>query len=307
MDNKGFEMERNNNTVEQYVTNMNEGFFYTASDGCNLFIYDYKPAAHYEVSIFIISGITGINHHNEKDIIEQLSNKQNRVVVIHPRGTGYSEGIRGDISNINLLIMDYVVLIKNDEDYVSRQQPVYLFGHSMSCAVLLAVADELKNINGAILINPPYIQKKAKGMSPVISQYLKYAFYMLFAKHKPIVNMAGIPSLIENEEDRTESELRQKDTLLVKYFSMYFMNEVRKLIHSMLNYSKKANYPLLLIYGMKDSIVDKAGCDLIYQYWKSQNKTYKTIDDGRHGKSTVIKAGAIIAEWVKRKRSEVQC
>ena len=58
---------------------------------------------------------------------------------------------------------------------------------------------------------------------------------------------------------------------------------------------------------MKDSIVDKAGCDLIYQYWKSQNKTYKTIDDGRHGKSTVIKAGAIIAEWVKRKRSEVQC
>jgi esterase/lipase len=123
---------------------------------------------------------------------------------------------------------------------------------------------------------------------------------MLFAKHKPIVNMAGDPSLIENEEDRKESEKRLSDPLLVKHFSMVYMNEVRKLLRSMLSYAKQANYPLLLIYGMKDNIVDKAGCDLIYQHWKNENKTYKTIEDGTHGKSTVLKAKGIIAEWIKR-------
>jgi hypothetical protein len=40
----------------------------------------------------------------------------------------------------------------------------------------------------------------------------------------------------------------------------------------MIDYSKTANYPLLLIYGEKDNIVDKNGCDLIYEIWEHQNK-----------------------------------
>lgn len=299
-------MGKSSNIVEQDAIDMNEGLFYTASDGCKLFTYNYKPADHYQATLFIISGITGINHHNEKDVTELLSNKQNRVVIIHPRGTGYSEGIRGDISDIRLFIGDYIEIINNDEDYISKQHPIYLFGHSMSCAVVLAIADELKNINGVILVNPPYIQKKAKGMSPGIGQYFKYAFYMLFAKHKPIVNMAGDPSLIENEDDRKESEMRLNDPLLVSHFSMFYMMEVKKLMLAMLDYSKRADYPLLLLYGMQDAIADKAGCDLIFKHWKGNNKSYETIADGSHGKSTVVKAGAIIEEWIKRQVIELK-
>jgi alpha-beta hydrolase superfamily lysophospholipase len=292
--------------VEQSQTNIDEGLFYSASDGCRLFIYDYRPAASYHASIFVISGITGINHHNEKDVIQLLANHENRVVVIHPRGTGYSEGIRGDISDIQLVIDDYKKIITSDRDYIFNQHPFFLFGHSMSCAVLLAIAHELKNIDGAILVNPPYKQKKTKGVSPDFGQYIKYAFYMLFAKHKPIVNMAGNPSVIESAEDRTESEQRQKDPLLVKYFSMFYMNEVKKILHSMPDYAKQAEYPLLLIYGSKDSIVDKAGCDLIYKHWKNANKTYKIIENGTHGKSTVIKAKDIITQWIKGKKGECE-
>lgn len=294
-------MATSNHIDEQQVTNSNEGMFFTAGDGCKIFIYDYKPAVYYHASLFIIAGITGINHHSEKDIIQLLADHENRVMVIHPRGTGYSDGVRGDISTIHLLISDYKEIIKNDRDYISKQHPVFLFGHSMSCAVLLAVADGLTNIEGAILINPPFIQKKAKGMSPGLGQYIKYAFYILFDKHKPIVNMAGDPSLIENEEDRKESEQRMNDPLLVSHFSMFYMQEIKKLMQAMLNYSKKADYPLLLIYGMKDSIVDRTGCDIIYQHWKNENKAYKTIADGTHGKSTVIKAGDIITKWIKSK------
>jgi alpha-beta hydrolase superfamily lysophospholipase len=277
----------------------NEGTFYTVRDGYKLFVYDYRPVTHYAATIFIISGIVGINQHNEKDIIELLSNNENRVVVIHPRGTGYSDGKRGDISNFDDFIQDFSEIIMNDRDYSSIQHKVFLFGHSMSTSVLLAAAAHLDNIAGVILINPPYIQKKAKGMSPSIGQYIKYACYSIFAKHKPIVNMAGDPSKIENQEDRNDSEKKLKDTLLVRYFSMYYMSKTRKLISSTLDYCKKADYPLLLIYGLKDNIADKKGCDLIFDNWKNENKQYQLIEDGSHGKSTVLLAKEIINKWVK--------
>jgi pimeloyl-ACP methyl ester carboxylesterase len=175
----------------------------------------------------------------------------------------------------------------------------------MSTAVLLAVADKLENINGAILVNPPLKQKKVKGMSPGFGQYVKYVWYYLFAKHKPIVNMAGDPSKIENEEDRRDSENNSRDTLLVKFFSMHYMNEVKKLITSMPRLCKKADYPLLLIYGMKDNIVDKIGCDLIFESWKHTYKEYVLIENGSHGKSTVKPAKEIINKWIKNESNSL--
>ena len=285
------------NSERPKISSANEGSFFMTKNGCQLFIYDYQPIENYNKTIFLISGITGINHNIEKDIIEQLSNKKNRIVIIHPRGTGYSEGKRGDFSDFSDFINDYVEIIKSDKDYRSEQHQILLFGHSMSTAVLLAVADKIENVGGAILVNPPYLLKKAKGMSPSFIQYMKYAWFYMFEKHKPIVNMAGDPTMIENEEDRKDSELRTNDQLLVKYFSMYTMIESRKIINAMINYSKNANYPLLLIYGEKDNIVDKKGCDLIFDAWKFEKKQYVVIENGTHGKSTVILSKDTINKW----------
>lgn len=275
------------------------GYYYTLKNGCQLYIYDYRPIKNYNSTIFLISGITGINHNSEKDIIEQLSNGENRVVVIHPRGTGYSDGKRGDISSFSDFINDYIEIISNDKDYKSKQYKIILFGHSMSTAILLKVANQLENISGVILVNPPYFLKKAKGMSPSFGQYIKYAYCYILAKHKPVVNMAGDPSKIENEEDRKESEKRINDPLLVKYFSMYMMTESKKVIDSMIDYSRTANFPLLLIYGEKDNIVDKKGCDLIFENWMHPNKQYELIANGSHGKSTVKQANQVIEKWIK--------
>ncbi|HAY70935.1 MAG TPA: hypothetical protein DCX89_03525 [Saprospirales bacterium] len=274
------------------------GTFVTAKDRIKIFVYEYLPVSDYSCTVYIISGITGINHHTEKEVIELLANGKNRVVVIHPRGTGYSDGKRGDISVFSDFINDYVEIIKCGRDYQSKQHKTVLFGHSMSAAILLAVADKLEHCDGAILVNPPYQQKKAKGMSPTLLQYIKYASYMIFAKHKPVVNMAGNPALIENPEDRKESEQRLNDPLLVKYFSMYMMLESKKIMNLMLEFSKKADYPLLLIYGEKDNIVDQKGCELIFDRWKSDKKKYFIIENGTHGKSTVVSGKNIINKWI---------
>ena len=37
--------------------------------------------------------------------------------------------------------------------------------------------------------------------------------------------------------------------------------------------SKKANYPLLLIYGENDNIVDQKGCKMIFDAWKFEKIT----------------------------------
>ncbi len=286
------------NSVRPGPVNEKGGYFFTARDGSEIYIWEYNPVPNPSKTIYIISGITGINHKSEEDLIDILGNNTNRVVVIHPRGTGYSDGERGD-TDPDDIIGDYCEITNNDSVYVSGNKKVILFGHSMSCAIALEVAAKLPDIGGMILVNPPYRLKPAKGMSPGISNYLNYIGYYVFAPRKPIVNMAGDPSIITDDSDRIESEQRNKDILLVKYFSMRCMAESKKMMKAMKKNALQADYPLLLLYGDNDNIVDKSGCDEIYAAWKGKNKSYLTIKGGSHGKSTVVAGAENIIKWVE--------
>lgn len=276
------------------------GTFVTVRDGIKIFVYENAPVSDFKSTLYIISGITGIDHNSEKDIIERLSNDKNRVIVVHPRGTGYSEGKRGDCSDLSDFIGDYVEIIKGDKYYQDSNRKIILFGHSMSCAIALKIAGELQKTDGLILVNPPLRLKSAKGMTPGVGDYLRYIGYYIFAPHVPVVNMGGDPSIIENEADRRESELRNNDQLLVKYFSMHYMSESKKIMDAMVENARQADFPLLLLYGDNDMIVDEAGCDAIYSAWKDQNKNYAIITGGSHGKSTVLKGADIIIDWIER-------
>jgi len=46
-----------------------EGTFITVRDGIKIFVYEYVPGSEFKNTIHIVSGITGINHNSEKDII----------------------------------------------------------------------------------------------------------------------------------------------------------------------------------------------------------------------------------------------
>jgi len=276
-----------------------EGSFITVRDGIKIFVYEFVPGIEFKNTIYIVSGITGINHRSEKKIIEGLSNNKNRIVVIHPRGTGYSEGKRGDNPDLSDFIGDYIEIIKGDIFYQDNSHKIILFGHSMSCAIAIEVAERLPEVDGLILINPPVKMRPAKGMSPGILNYLKFIGYYLISPHTPVVNMAGKPSLIENEEDRRESEKRNNDPLLVKYFSMHYMAESKKIMNAMIKNARHADFPLLLLYGENDIIVDKSGCDEIYSAWKGQAKKYVIITGGLHGKSTVLRGAEIILKWIE--------
>jgi len=59
-----------------------EGSFITVRDGIEIFVYEYVPSGDFNNTIYIVSGITGINHKSEKDIIERLTNNENRWEII---------------------------------------------------------------------------------------------------------------------------------------------------------------------------------------------------------------------------------
>ncbi len=77
------------------------------------------------------------------------------------------------------------------------------------------------------------------------------------------------------------------------------MSESKKIMDAMVENARQADYPLLLLYGENDMIVDKTGCDEIFTAWKSQNKKYEIISGGSHGKSTVFKGAEIILKWME--------
>jgi alpha-beta hydrolase superfamily lysophospholipase len=272
--------------------------FFTASDGAKLFSYVKDPKTDSRVTVYIISGYTGINHDSEKDVIDLVCDGANRIAVLHPRGTGYSEGKRGDVKSFSRFLDDFSEFIRADIEKRRHADKVILYGHSISTAMALEIGTRISCINGAILINPPYLMKKAPGMTPSVLDYAKYACHLIFFPHRPIVNMAGDPDMIANEEERTEARARSNDHLLVKYISMYMMLKSKILLDKMLKNAERSQFPLLLVYGTHDSIIEKKGCELLFDSWKHPRKEFYLVENGPHGKPTVIMAMRKILAWI---------
>ena len=60
----------------------------------------------------------------------------------------------------------------------------------------------------------------------------------------------------------------------------------------------QAESPLLLIYGTADSLVEREGCDIIYNSWNHSDRRYVEVVGGPHVKFTVIEASDVIRKWI---------
>jgi alpha-beta hydrolase superfamily lysophospholipase len=76
------------------------------------------------------------------------------------------------------------------------------------------------------------------------------------------------------------------------------MLESKKIMDAMSENVRGADFPLLLLYGENDNIVDKSDCDEIFSAWYCERKSYVTIKDASHGKSTVVQGAETLAEWI---------
>lgn len=219
--------------------------------------------------------------------------------VIHPRGAGFSDGLRGDIQDYDLFLCDLRLgLAKTREAFPGK--PIFLFGHSAGATLALDLAVKQQTaIRGVMLVNPAYKLTYADGMGPTFSDYVSFAFNSVFRRSALSVDMNSNPSAVRNAEDRAEGIALQQDALVVRYFSMRYLSAQREVMSACAENTAQLNVPLLLIQGAQDALVDPRGTDEILAAASTKDKVKLIAPHGGHGASAVETILDELLQWLR--------
>jgi alpha-beta hydrolase superfamily lysophospholipase len=144
--------------------------YFVARDGLKLYVERYLPAAAIIGVVMMAPGIGGIRANDWDELGDYLSRAGYAVLVLHDRGTGYPEGVRGDLAGYRLVIEDFEFFLK-DAKSTYPEKPVFLLGHSLGGITTIQIARDLDDeVSGVVIINPAYRYWKKAG--PSFSTYL---------------------------------------------------------------------------------------------------------------------------------------
>ncbi|MCK7511305.1 MAG: hypothetical protein MZV70_49450 [Desulfobacterales bacterium] len=197
------------------------------ADGTRIFVYACSPDEDYQRTIYILSGITGINHMKEMDLVRALSGGENRVVVHPPARYRLFRWCAGRRSRLSKKIQaDYLAVINHDDQSGKRFIALaYSMSHGHGGRNRRSSQGSCRSRVG----EPAYVRlKSSAGMTPTTGEYIKYALYYIFAPHTPIVNMAGDPGRIENAAERREAVERNNDPAAGEVFQPVRHDEFKK-------------------------------------------------------------------------------
>jgi len=222
--------------------------------------------------------------------------------VLHPRGAGFSDGVRGDIDDYSLFLDD----LRLGLDQVRRTFPgkaVFLFGHSAGATLALQVAAKAQApLAGLILVNPAYKMTYGEGMGPAPGDYVVFAFNAVFRRSALTVDMNSNPAAAKNPADREEGLSMQRDPLVVRYFSMRYLLAQKEVMDACLGNAAAFDAPLLLIQGAEDTLVDPRGDDEILAAARTADKVKLVATKGAHGSTAVETIVEELVAWLRGHR-----
>lgn len=221
---------------------------------------------------------------------------------VHPRGSGYSGGTRGDVTDYALVVGDLAQGAGWARGLVPASTPLFLFGHSVGGALALELAARWMRPSGVVLVNPAFRLRRSPGMGPSWSDYARYAWYAVFRRAAPVVDMNRSPSLVVDPDDRAEAEAMQRDPLVVRRFSLRYMLGQRRVMARSASNARHTDTPILLVQGTRDSLVDPAGHDEILTAAPNPDRERLVATGGAHGASAVETAADDIVTWLLRHR-----
>jgi alpha-beta hydrolase superfamily lysophospholipase len=270
--------------------------WHNASDGTRLYERVHRTAGPRRGIVLYVAGITGLGGDEQPEFVAALVGRGFEVRFLHPRGTGYSDGPRGDIADLDRYLDDYLEYARG---VVPEGTPVVVVGHSMGGVFALRVAASLPQATGLVLINPTHRYAANPGSSPTLLQYVAYAACMVFVPGDRVVDMGGRPEAVTDPEDRAEAIRRREDPLVVRWFSMRAMLAAKQVMDGAPSDAARCRCPLLLVDGDADRIVDRAGHATLLNAYAGANKTRLTVPGSGHGYATVLRALPTIAAWVE--------
>ncbi len=280
----------------QLYSYKDEPNYFTSEDGLRLYYEDFCPNNNVSGVVLVTPGIGGIMNGDYDKFGNFLSKNGFAVYVLHPRGTSYSEGKRGDISDFNLILKDFINFIDYIRGLYSGKQ-FFLFGHSLGGAIAIKLGVETDSgVSGIILVNPAYRYSRQSG--PSFWTVISYAFNYIFRPSALTVNMCSDPEKIKHPADRKEAIDRLNDPLIVKRFSMRYMAGARKIMQESLKNARVIDVPLLMIYGAEDEIIDHTGSDEIFNIWRCARKKKVVLQQAGHGIHAVNMSLKVILEWL---------
>lgn len=275
----------------------NDFNYSAAEDGKKIYYQSFIPNNKIDGILIIFQGLGGGGKNDFQYFSKQLSSENFMVNIVHQRGTGYSEGKRGDIEDFDIIINDSKSLIREIKNKYP-DKPIFVLGHSLGGPISIRLASDLNSeLSGAILLNP---MCKLEDGSISIWTRLKYIFNYIFTPSKLTVK-SGTSDDIKHPLDKKEVEKAKDDPLVVQKHSMRYMYEAKKIIDASVENAKHAKIPLFLIYGEKDEFVNHSGTEEVYLNWSNADKIKFIIEDGGHGAHTSELIWKKVLNWLKNK------
>lgn len=267
--------------------------FFTAADGTSLYTSAMGKAE--RGAVWFVSGAEAQAEPPDPKLAAALRDAGFCTIVFHPRGTGFSAGLRGDSDNYDLFLSDHHRFLQH---LMTRFARVFLIGQSAGCAFALEAAVQApRAVAGIVLSNPAWRLRRARGMTPSLGDFLRFAWNFAFRASALTVDMNSNPSAVEFEPDRLEALAMGRDPLVVRYFSMRYLTAQAKVMRRIPDNLARIAAPVLLVQGAHDGLVEPASLDVLLAKAGSADKRKLLAPDGGHGSSTVETQVEPIVAW----------
>lgn len=219
------------------------------------------------------------------------------LAAVHPRGAGYSEGVRGDVARYERVLEDYSRFLAHLRARFPGV-PLVLMGHSAGGALALELAARSPTgIAGLILVNPAYRLITREGMGPSCGEYIAYAANYLFRPSALTVDLNARPQAIRDSDDRAEAEAMQRDRLVVRYFSLRYLLAQKRIMDRCASNLRRLATPLLIVQGRRDALVDPRGNTELLAASPAADKR-RLVAPGGHGSSAVESVAPGLVAWL---------
>jgi len=204
-------------------------------------------------------------------------------------GHGRSEGDRGYVEEFNDFVEDGLLFVEKERKSTKSNIPFFLFGHSNGGTVAILTGMKSPDLFKGIILSAPAIIADPSLATPFL-----IAVSDILSRYLPKLRIAAAePSKLSRDltyvKRITEDELYNSGAFPARY-----ADSALKTFDIILNNMSNIEWPVLLLQGTADLLIQPSGTQLFYDTIQSKDKSLKKYDGYYHdifneiGKEKVI-------------------
>lgn len=234
----------------------NQTFTWTASDGAKLFAQSWKAENDQKKLIILIHGLG--EHSSRYDHWANLFNEKGySFISMDLHGHGKSEGKRGHIKSLDVLMDDIDLIFKKSDELFPGYKKI-LYGHSMGGTLVLNHIIRRNRPVDAVIVTSPWLKLYNEPSAFLIS------FTGILKKIMPAL---AISNQLKAEQISHDPEIvrdYERDPLNHDRITLKMFHEIYQAGYHALRNVYKINSPFLIMHGASDTITSpKASEDYV--------------------------------------------